>query len=162
MPLNIDWQQILLHLFNFVLLFAIAYFLLYKPVKKFMDDRTAYYKEMDDRAKANLEESEKAKEEYQSKLENIEDEIIEEKRQAYIEIEKLTADKLGEAIAEADKIIANAHKTSEAEHDKMIKTAKIEITDMVSAAAEKLVSEKSTSSSFDEFLDKAEKGDVNE
>ncbi|MBE6573409.1 MAG: ATP synthase F0 subunit B [Ruminococcaceae bacterium] len=162
MPLNIDWQQILLHLFNFVLLFGIAYFLLYKPVKKFMDDRTAYYKEMDDRAKANLEESEKVKEEYQAKLANVEDEIIEEKRQAYVEIEKLTADKLGEAIAEADKIIANAHKTSEAEHDKMIKAAKIEITDMVTSAAEKLVSEKSTSGSFDEFLEKAEKGDVNE
>lgn len=162
MPLNIDWQQILLHLFNFVLLFAIAYFLLYKPVKKFMDDRAAYYKDMDDRARANLEESEKAKDEYQSRLANVEDEIIEEKRQAYIEIEKLTADKLGEAIAEADKIIANAHKHSEAEHEKMIKAAKIEITDMVSAAAEKLVTEKSTSSSFDEFLDKAEKGDVNE
>ena len=38
-PLNIDWQQILLHLLNFVILFAILYFLLYDPVKKFMDKR---------------------------------------------------------------------------------------------------------------------------
>lgn len=34
MPLNMDWQQILLHLLNFVILFAILYFLLYEPVKK--------------------------------------------------------------------------------------------------------------------------------
>ena len=42
MPLNIDFQQIFLHLFNFVVLFAILYFLLYKPVKNFMDQRVAY------------------------------------------------------------------------------------------------------------------------
>ena len=30
-PLNIDWQQILLHLFNFIILFGILYFFLYKP-----------------------------------------------------------------------------------------------------------------------------------
>ena len=36
MPLNIDLQQICLHLFNFTLLLAILYFLLYQPVKDFM------------------------------------------------------------------------------------------------------------------------------
>ena len=46
-PLNIDWQQILLHLFNFAILFAILYFLLYKPVKDFMAKREEYYKNMD-------------------------------------------------------------------------------------------------------------------
>ena len=39
MPLNIDWQQILLHLLNFVILFAGRWLLLYKPVKKFMNGR---------------------------------------------------------------------------------------------------------------------------
>ena len=46
-PLNLDWQQILLHLFNFVILAGGLYFLLYKPVKKFMDNRTAYYQTLD-------------------------------------------------------------------------------------------------------------------
>ena len=53
-PLNIDWQQILLHLLNFAILAGGLYFLLYKPVKDFMDKRTAYYKEMDDQANARL------------------------------------------------------------------------------------------------------------
>ena len=39
-PLNIDWQQILLHLFNFVLLAGGLYFLLYAPVRNFMERRT--------------------------------------------------------------------------------------------------------------------------
>lgn len=46
-PLNIDWQQILLHLFNFLILFGGLYLLLYRPVKAFMDKRTAYYADMD-------------------------------------------------------------------------------------------------------------------
>ena len=38
-PLNINFQQILLHLLNFVILAGGLYFLLYGPVKKFMDGR---------------------------------------------------------------------------------------------------------------------------
>lgn len=42
MPLNIDWQQILLHLLNFLILGVGLYLLLYKPVRKFMKrERTA-------------------------------------------------------------------------------------------------------------------------
>ena len=44
-PLNIDWRQILLHLFNLVILFLILYFLLYNPVKKFMEKRKKLYEE---------------------------------------------------------------------------------------------------------------------
>ena len=36
-PLNIDWQQILLHALNLVILIAGLYLLLFKPVKRFMD-----------------------------------------------------------------------------------------------------------------------------
>ena len=36
MPLNINWQQILLHLLNLVILAVGLYLILYKPVKKFM------------------------------------------------------------------------------------------------------------------------------
>ena len=46
-PLNVDWQQILLHLFNFIILFGGLWLLLYKPVKNFMAKREAYYKDMD-------------------------------------------------------------------------------------------------------------------
>ena len=46
-PLNIDWQQILLHLLNFVILAGGLYLLLYKPVKTFMEKRQQYYQEQD-------------------------------------------------------------------------------------------------------------------
>lgn len=35
-PLNIDWQQILLHVFNLIILTGGLYFLLYQPVTAFM------------------------------------------------------------------------------------------------------------------------------
>ena len=38
-PLNIDWQQILLHFFNFSILVGGLYLLLFKPVKRFMEKR---------------------------------------------------------------------------------------------------------------------------
>ena len=41
MPLNINIQQIVLHALNFVILFGALYFLLYKPVKSYMDGRRA-------------------------------------------------------------------------------------------------------------------------
>ena len=62
MPLNIDWQQILLHLLNVTILFAVLYFLLYSPVKKFMKRREEHYSELERRAQAKLEEAEKAAE----------------------------------------------------------------------------------------------------
>ena len=39
MPLNIDWQQILLHWMNLAILTGGLYVLLYKPVKEFIAKR---------------------------------------------------------------------------------------------------------------------------
>lgn len=66
MPLNINLQQILLHALNFVILFGAMYFLLYKPVKSFMDSRKAHYEKMDEDAKAVLAEAEKTKADYEA------------------------------------------------------------------------------------------------
>lgn len=158
MPLNIDWQQILLHLLNFVLLFAILYFLLYKPVKQFMDKRAEYYKKLDDETRANLAESEKKKAEYQASIDSVEDEIRQKKHQAAVELEELAAAKTKSAEAEAVKIITEAHKSIEAERAKMLREAENEITDMVAAAADKLVAQSTTSQAFDQFLDAAKRG----
>lgn len=158
MPLNIDWQQILLHLLNFVVLFAILYFLLYKPVKQFMDKRSEYYKKLDEETKANLAESEKCKAEYQASIHAAEAEILEKKQKATAELEELIAAKTKNAEEEAEKIIADARKCIEAERTKMLREAESEITDMVISAADKLVAQSTTSQAFDHFLDAAKRG----
>ena len=57
-PLNIDWQQILLHLLNFAILAGGLYLLLFKPVKAFMEKRESYYQNMDSEAKQKLQDAE--------------------------------------------------------------------------------------------------------
>ena len=162
MPLNIDWQQILLHLFNFVVLFAILYFLLYKPVKEFMDKRAEYYKNLDEEAKRGLADAEKTKEEYQKKLAASDDEIAAKKKKAHTEIESAREAMIKRAEKQAQKIIADARKDIEYNRAKMLKEAQTEITDMVAKAAEKLVAQSTTSQAFDQFLGAAERGGKDE
>ena len=100
-PLNIDWQQILLHLLNFAILFFVLYLVLYKPVKNFMDKRKAGYEEMDEKAKTNLAESEKVKAEYEAKLAEAESEAEGIKHKAYQEAAAIAKETTDEAHEQA-------------------------------------------------------------
>ena len=162
MPLNIDWQQILLHVFNFVVLFAILYFLLYKPVKDFMDKRQKYYEDMDRAANEKLAESENAKAEYTNKLASVEDELAMTRENAQKELDASLAACRREAEDEAAKIIADAKLAAEREREKILKGAQGEIADMVTVAAEKIISARSTSDAFDQFLAGAQRSEDDE
>ena len=162
MPLNIDWQQILLHLFNFVVLFAVLYFLLYKPVKQFMDKRVEYYKDMDNEAKEKLAAAEQAEAEHTQKMAGVETEIAAEKEKARRDLEASLAAKKKEAEEEAAKILSDARSAAERERKKVLKEAQDEITAMVTSATEKIVLNSSTSDAFDEFLAAAKRGEDDE
>lgn len=161
MPLNIDWQQILLHLFNFVILFAVLYFLLYKPVKQFMEKRTEYYKDLDMQADAKLADSERLREEYENKLNTVQGEIAEQKEKAHKELEIANAARIKRAEEEAAKIIADAHGVIEQERANMLSKAQNEIADMVASATEKIVLQSDTAESYEQFFAAAERGREN-
>ena len=154
MPLNIDWKQILLHLFNFVLLFAILFFLLYKPVKKFMDKRMQYYKDMDDDANKKLEDAEEMKKAYEEKLSAVDEEIAGKKRDADLLVEKERQETIDLAEKEAGAIIKKARADGEAEKKKIIDGARAEIVSMVTEACKKAVSA-DPSAAMDGFLSAA-------
>lgn len=160
-PLNIDWQQILLHLFNFVVLFAVLYFLLYNPVKKFMESREEHYKKLDDDAKRNLEESESVKSEYDNKLKNANTEIAQLKEKAYKDAEQMKQNKVDETKALTDKMLNDAKETIENERRKILSEAQAEISQMVTDAVGKVVSEESTGEAYERFFD-AVKGGLND
>ena len=143
MPLNINLQQILLHALNFVILFGAMYFLLYKPVKSFMDSRKAHYEKMDEDAKAVLAEAEKTKAGYEAQLKSADEEIARRQREA------------NEALQRAGEIVRKAREDAAREHERVMEQAKGEISELMSAAAEKLVLS-STSDAYDKFLDTAE------
>lgn len=147
--LGIDIQQILLHMLNFVILFGALYFLLYNPIKKFMDKRNEIYSEEELKAASGLEEAEKLKAEYEAKLAEADKEIKELKATAASEA-KAEADKIkANANNEADAIISGAKAKASKEIDSIVKSANKEIRLLAEEAAEKLVIEgKDAYSSF--------------
>ena len=138
-PLNIDWQQILLHLFNFTILAGGLYFLLYKPVKDFMEKRTAYYQGMDDEAANKLEAAKNLEVEYQNRLKEIDKEIAEKREEAARETEELVNATLEDARKQKDKIIADAHSIAQNEKKKMLLEAKEEIVKLALTATKKML-----------------------
>lgn len=161
-PLNIDWQQIILHLLNFVILFAILYFLLYEPVKKFMDKRTQYYKDIDNEAYKYLQQAESSKNEYIEKLKAVDAEIEQKRQKAQQSITNETTRSLLSAKKEAEEIISNAYRKAENERNKLLESAQSEIAEMVTSATEKIVLKSSTAESYEQFLTAVERGGENE
>ena len=128
LPLNIDIQQILLHMLNFVILSGGLYFILYKPVKDFMDERKKVYENMDIDAKKACSDAENAKKEYEEKL-----------KSANNEISKIKEEQIKKAENEAKEIVIKAQNLAQAEKQESIKAANKEISKLAVEAAKKVV-----------------------
>ena len=75
MPLNINFQQILLHMFNFVILAFGLYMLLYKPVVAFMKKREDHFADLEKQAQEAKSQAEATLAEYNAKLTGADEEI---------------------------------------------------------------------------------------
>lgn len=155
-PLNIDIQQIMLHLFNFTILFGALYILLYKPVKNYMATRESYYADRDSRTAGELKAAEESRRMYDDRVRAFDSEVREEKARAFKEVDDERGRRLADAKAEAEKIVADARTEAGRQKDEIISSAQKEIQDMVTDAMEKLTLEQSASDAFDQFLDAAE------
>lgn len=156
LPLNINITQIMLHLLNFLILFAVLYFLLYKPVKNFMEKRDNEYREMDEKARENLAATESVRQDYEKKIYNFEQEVTEIREKARKDTERINAKRIQDAHETAAKIISDAKKEALREKQKIIAEAQADISDMVTDAIEKLALENTTSEAYDQFLDAVE------
>ena len=130
LPLNIDWQQILLHLFNFLILAGGLYLLLYKPVKQFMDKREQTYQAMNDAA----------------------DQKVRQAQQASLAAQKI----LDEAEAEKAHILAAAQQAAEQEKARIVNQASREIEQLAMQAIDKAARQASKKDALDAFLDSAQ------
>ena len=156
-PLNIDWQQILLHLLNFAILAGGLYLLLFKPVKAFMEKRESYYQNMDSEAKQKLQDAEALKDSYTRQLDSAAQEIAQKKADAQKAIEASRSEQLKAAKDEADRILQAARANTEREHDKMLRDAQKEMADLAVTAAEKLLL-KGEGSPYEQFLNAVNAG----
>lgn len=157
-PLNIDWQQILLHLFNFLILFGGLYLLLYRPVKAFMDKRTAYYADMDAEAKRKLADAERQEKQYRDHLANVENEADALKKQAMESARQAAAEQLRQAKEERRAILDRAQREAAQEKARVLAEAGTEIDALVAETVDKLLPP-SGKAPLDDFLDRVEKED---
>lgn len=160
-PLNIDWQQILLHLLNFVILAGGLYLLLYKPVKAFMERRQAYYQDIDAQAAKKLRDAEQMEASCQAKLNAVDEAVAKKRAAAQHETDQMIQQQLSDARVQADHIIANAHAAAQREHDKALAAAQDELKELAVTATEKLILQ-SKGDVYDQFLELAERGDPHE
>lgn len=155
-PLNIDWQQILLHLFNFSILAGGLYLLLYRPIKDFMKKREEHYREVDRQAEETRAQADRLRQDYQAKLSSVDAELAQRRSQAQKELDQYRARQLEQARNEADAILEQARASARQEHDRMLAGASRELADLAVTAAEKLVL-RDRGDPYEQFLDLAEK-----
>ncbi len=155
MPLNIDFQQILLHMLNFTILFAVLYFLLYKPVKKFMDDREAEYKKDSEEAKGKLKMAEDALNGLDAKLSEKEKEAEKKRAELLSDAQEQYNKKIADAESDAKRILDDAREQADAIRKKAVAQSSDDISKLAIASVKKTVL--SADEAFDAFLEAVEK-----
>lgn len=150
-PLNIDWQQILLHLFNFSVLTLGLYLLLYKPVSNFMEERGEHYRKLAKETQEKLRKAEDFEISYRERLGSIETEIVKRRARAAQDSRQVADDLLQSAKEQAEKLLWDAQEAAHRERGKILEGAQQEIASMAMAATEKLLTQ-SASGTLDQFL----------
>ena len=161
MPLNINLQQILLHWMNLAVLTGALYFLLYKPVKDFMDKRAAHYQELEEQAADKLAQAEQLRADCRAKLEAADDEIHDERMRAQQAASDAAQEQLAQAEEQARHIIAKAEAEAEQSKERALRESQREMRELAAKAAKKLAA-KPGDDFFDQFLDLTEGGRAHE
>ena len=161
MPLNIDFQQILLHWMNLAILTGGLYVLLYKPVKQFMDKREAHYQELERQAADKLAQAEQLKAERQAQLDQAGEEIRQARAKAQQSAQQAAQEQLDQAQAQAQHIVAKAQAEAEQSRECIRRESQRELRELAAQAAKRLAARPGTDP-FDQFLDLAEGGKSHE
>ena len=161
MPLGIDFTQILLHLFDVIILFVGLYILLYAPVKAFMQKRSDYYADLEKDTKAALEEANAKKAEYEEKLAAVEQEIEEQRKAANSEIAAMKREQSEAAKEEARKILESARENGEKQKLMIISGAREDITHMIEEATRKVMAGEASADPYEDFIRNAERSRAN-
>ena len=161
MPLNIDWQQILLHWMNLAILTGGLYVLLYKPVKEFIAKREEHYRQMEGEAADKLAQAEQVRAEYQAKLDGAGEEIRQARSKAQQALQQSTEEQLAQAQEQARQIVAHARAEAEHSRERIMSESRRELKELTARAAQKLAAQPDADP-FDQFLDLAEGGRAHE
>ncbi len=146
--------DLVLNLLNIVLLFLIVRTLAYKPIRKFMDARTARVTAEAKAAEEKAQEADKLKAEYEQLLENgdtMRKEQAEEARKAA----QLEADRIiSDARSQADAIVEQAREQAKKEHDETLGTMRQDVVDLAFGISEKLLEHSITDADTKKMADR--------
>ncbi len=160
MPLNIDLLQILLHVFNFLLLTGGLTLLLFKPIASFLAQRKQYFADAERELAEKTAANERAAAEYVAKMEAARAEIAEMRTVAEKDIADLSKAALTHAHEKAQAMIMAAEQEAEERKEHILDAAQTEIGELVVTATQKLLSDTVTpernAALYDEFIRLAE------
>ena len=161
LPLGIDFVQVLLHLFNVVILFAGLYVLLYAPVKAFMDKRQEHFRSLQEEAEKAKQEAEEQKAACEKRFREAEDEINANKKAAEKELEEIRKQTRDAAKAEARELLEETRRQAERERRAIIGGAREDISRMIEDAARKIMQGEDAGDPYEEFLKDVERNQHN-
>lgn len=160
MPLNIDLVQVLLHMLNFVILAGGLSLILFRPVRKFIDERQKSFEDREAQNVKDAEENARLKAEYETKLRDFEKESAELRQKTEKEAADAAKAYIDSSKAEAAAIISKAEKDAEKRKAQILDSAQTEIGELVIGAAQKLLAgtatPEQTEALYDAFLKETE------
>ena len=159
LPLNVDPQQILLHWMNLAILTGGLYFLLYKPVKQFMDKREQHYRDMERQADETIAQAEQLRAQYQGRLDGADEEIRQARARAQQAAQQSAQEQLDQAKVQAEQIVSHAHAEADRVREQARYDSQQDIRKLAETAARRLALQQDP---FDQFLDLAEGGKKHE
>ena len=146
--------DLLLNILNIVLLFLIVRTLAYKPIRKFMDARTARVNAEAKAAEEKAAEAEKMKEEYALLLENGETLKAQQTEQARKAAEAEKDRILADANAQADRILQQAREKAKQEHDETLGSMRQDVVELAFGISEKLLEHSITDADTKKLADR--------
>ena len=131
--------DLIINLVNIVVLAVLVRVLLYKPVKKFLDERKARLKEAEDKAVSREAEALQSKEKYDALISDAEKIKEQTEAEARKNARAMSDSIIGKANEDAEKLLEKARAKAQKEHDEMIENAKGELADIALEMAEKVI-----------------------
>lgn len=139
--IGINLPLLLAFLVNFILLFVILSFVLYKPVMKMLDDRQSRIKESMEQAEAIRQQTIQSEQTIKSQLETAQKEAQKIIAQATQIGERLKIEAKEQAHIETENMINNAHKEIQRQREKDLEELRSQFADIAILAAEKVIKE---------------------
>lgn len=154
---HIDWKIIIAQSINFIIVLFVLYYLIVKPLKKLMKERSESIAGGVHDAKANALLLANTKKEYDAIVASARTEanVIFQEGKREAEVKK--AEMMENAKKEVDNMIASGKKVLLSEKAKIIEEAKQEIVSLVVLSTEKLLESHPDAKSEEEAMDKIKK-----